>query len=160
MGPLHDGFVDELVKLAAKEDKQLEKLYRQVRRKQGRAPSRGMSNLRGKGRKVSRDYLASMLLGAAATPALTILGGKISRGLHNRAIMSAIKKAKTPKQAKALRRELYSGKSIGRTMPGARAQDRPIATAADLAGDAGKGALYGSVLQMMRDRYAGSAGVS
>jgi len=100
------------------------------------------------------------MLGAAATPALTILGGKISRGLHNRTIRSALKRAKSAKDIKALRRELHTGKTVGRVVPGGRIQRQPIATPADVAGDVAKGALYGSVLQMMRDRYAGSAGVS
>jgi hypothetical protein len=160
MNPFLDGFADELIKLGKKNaDAEIRKMYRDVRREQGDMPSAALSGLRGKGRQVSRDYLASMILGAATTPAMSLIGGKVSRGLHNRQILAAIKKAKTPKQIKQLRRELYTGKLIGSHRPAMRAQEKPILSTTDLAADASKGALYGSVLQMLRDRYSGSAGV-
>lgn len=160
MSALLDGFASELVKIAKiTDEEEMNRVYRAVRREQGRAPESALTGLRGKGRQVSRDYLASLLLGAAATPLLSIAGGKISRALHNRQILSALKKARTPKEIRKLRRELYTGKAVGRYRPGMRPQEKPILTPADLAADASKGALYGSVLQMLRDRYSGSAGV-
>jgi len=163
MTPLLDGFADELVKCARRDDwddkSKLHDLYTKVKRRQGNVRGGRMSKLRGSGHPVSRDYLASMMLVAMARPLLTLTSGKISRALHNRQIMKAIRSAAKPKDVRKLKRELQSLKSIGHVRPGMRVQDRPIMTPASLAGDMASGALYGSVIQMLRDRYSGSKGV-
>ena len=162
MQPLVYGFTDELVKLSAtaQVDVDLSKAYRQAK-KETRGDDKtesALRQLRGKGRQVSRDYLASMLLGASMTPAAALLGRRITRGLHNKEILRELAKAKGGKRRKMLARELYSGKLIGGAKPGKRKQLQPTMTKSELAGFAVRGGVMGSLVQMLRDRFAGSAG--
>lgn len=162
------GFTDELLKLAGKrmsqaerEEQQLRALYRDVKaRSQKGGSDSSLRKLRGKGRKVSRDYLASTLIGAAATPAALLASGKLSRVLNNREVIKAMKGVRGARR-KALSAHLESGPMLGRTkVPDLlKGKKKPMMTHAELAGHAARGGAMGSIIQMIRDRFSGSAGV-
>jgi hypothetical protein len=165
MDYLLDGFTDELLKLASRktraerEDAELRALYREVKKKSQRGGGGGLKDLRGKGRQVSRDYLASTAIGAAAAPAAVLLGGKISRLLHNRDVAKAMKGLRG-KRRRAVAKHLESGKLVGGPkLPGMKGKP-PMFTRAELAGHAVRGGAMGSIIQMLRDRFSGSAGVN
>lgn len=159
-----EGFTNELLKLAGsqsaveRESAELRSLYRDVKKKsQGGASDAALKKIRGKGREVSRDYLASAMIGATAGPAAVLLGGKLSRKLHNRDVIKAMK-GLSGKRKKQIAKHLELGPTIGKTkIPGIQGQ-RPIMTHPELAGSAARGAAMGSVIQMIRDRFSGSAG--
>jgi len=152
------GFTKELIKLAGADPDDELRLYRQVRREQSKPDRAGLSAIRGHGRQVSRDYLASLLIGALAQPASYLLGGRISRALHNREIMRAMKGTRSLSRRRELARYLQKGPLVGRAGFATPIGKKPIMSYSDLAGHAGRGALMGSVIQMLRDRYSGSAG--
>jgi len=163
MGPLLNGFADELEKLGAADDfeRQMRKALRDAR-SSGAAGDEGqgiIDALRGKGRPVSRDYLAATILGALATPAAALATKAVSRGLHNRSVIKALKSTSSKRQKSLLQKQLQAGPAIGPNVPKAKAGLEPLMTHAELGGQATRGALYGSVLQMLRDRFSGSAGV-
>lgn len=167
MSYLFNGFADELVKMAGpttmskKERAEYQSLYRSVKRKSQKMNSEsGLKNLRGSGRRVSRDYLSSTALGALGTPAAVVVGAKITKGVRNKDILKAMVKAPTVKRRKQLAHGLETrglvGKGGGIGLPHKK---DPIISHAELAGHAARGGLMGSVFQMLRDRFSGSAGV-
>ena len=155
-----EGFSSELLKIATrstikKEDAELRALYRKVKKKSQRAGTG--SKIRGQGRKVSRDYLASALIGAAATPAALLLGGKVSRVLHNKEVRKAMS-GLSGKRKKAVGRHLELGPTVGKaSFPKVRGKS-PVMTHSELGGQAARGAAIGSIIQVLRDRFSGSAG--
>jgi hypothetical protein len=167
MSYLLNGFADELVKMAGpsgmsqKERDEYSKMYRSVKRKTQRGSmDSGLKNLRGSGRRVSRDYLSSTALGALGTPAAIVVGAKITKGVRNKDILKAMVKAPTVKRRKQLAHGLETrglvGKGGGIGFPHKK---DPIISHADLVGHAARGGIMGSVFQMLRDRFSGSAGV-
>ena len=164
MQNLLNGFADELVKMAGpsgmskKERDEYTKMYRSVKRKTQRGGDSGLKNLRGSGRRVSRDYLASAALGAMATPAAILVGAKLTKSIRNKDILKEMAKA-TPKRREQLAGGLETRGLVGRGGGiGLPKKKDPILSHADLAGHAARGGVMGSVFQMLRDRFAGSAG--
>lgn len=153
MTPLLRGFAGELVKLAD-ENKDL---LREAKQEAKELPkdTEAIRMLRG-GSPVSRNYLSSTLIGAAAAPAMAIAGKSITRALHNRGVRKAIREAPIGSARRALLRgELQTGPLVGRMRPDLPISKRPALTAGELASDAAKGGLMGSIVQMIRDRYSG-----
>jgi len=166
MSYLLNGFADELVKMAGPtgmsktERDEYNKLYRSVRRKSSKGIDSGLKNLRGSGRRVSRDYLSSTALGAVGTPAAIIVGAKITKGVRNKDILKAMVKAPTMKRRKQLAHGLETRGLVGRGGGiGFPHKKDPVISHADLAGHAARGGIMGSVFQMLRDRFSGSAGI-
>lgn len=165
MTPFITGFGNELIKLAKdkkfKVDVDPDQAYRAARRG-GREDDLEMqsalSSIRGKGQRVSRDYLASMLLGAASFPAAMMGGKGITRMMHNRQVIKELAKTKSRKGQARLQRKLQGGPIVGSSAKNYPGGD-PLMSTSELAGAAGRGALAGSVLEMLRDRFAGAAGV-
>jgi len=156
MTPFLRGFTDELVKLGADETDYkdaLREARRDIRSQKGDST---LAHLRGQGAPVSRDYLASMVIGAASVPALSIVGKMIARKIGNRQAAHLLAKTIDPKKRKAILSEMHRGPAIGRAMPGTALNKRPLMTHGDLASDAAKGALGGTVVQMIRDHFSGS----
>lgn len=160
------GFATELVKLSASngmssgEKAEYKKLYRNVRRRSQKGnDNSGLDKLRGQGRRVSRDYLSSTILGAAGTPAAILIGAKITKGARNKDILKAMAKAKTPSQRKRLATGLETRNLTGRGGGiGLPHKKDPIVSKSELVGHAARGGIMGSVFQMLRDRFSGSAG--
>jgi len=145
----------------SEDDRRLNKLYRTLKQR-----ARGEHNLessldkiRGKGRQVSRDYLASMIIGGAATPLALLGGSRIARGLHNRDVRKAIAATRSSAAKKALRAELQTGPIVGRSYGHKSPAMKPLTTTSELAGQGVRGAVMGSIIQMLRDRFSGSAGL-
>lgn len=152
------GFADELVKLAETNPSEMRAVLREAKQEAQEAPrdAESIRSIRGKGAPVSRDYLASMLIGGLATPLLTVAGKRISRTIHNRAVEKALKGTLRPGKRKALQAELQTGPLVGRPRPDLPLGKRPQVTPADILSDAAKGVIGGSLVQMIRDRYSGS----
>ena len=154
------GFTAELIKLAGgqadRETAELRALYRTVKKQGQKKSGARLARLRGKGRTVSRDYLASAMIGATATPAAILLGNKISRLLHNKDLRRAMKGVRR-KRRRAISTHLETGPTIGRSGIHAKGK-KPLMTHADLAGTAVRGGAMGSIIQMLRDKFSGSAG--
>jgi len=166
MNHLLNGFADELVKMAGpsgmpkSERDEFNRLYRNVKREsQKGGVDQGLKDLRGSGRRVSRDYLASTMLGAIGTPAAMIIGAKISKGAKNKDILRQMVKAPSMKRRKQLASNLETRGIVGRGGGiGFPRKKDPILSHHDLAGQAARGGIMGSVFQMLRDRFSGSAG--
>lgn len=156
MNPFLAGFKDELVKLGADETDYTAALREARRDLRSQNNDSALKAIRGKGAPVSRDYLASMVIGAASVPALAVVGKLISRKIGNRQAAHLLAKTIDPKKRKAILSEMHRGPVIGRAMPGVALNKRPLLTHGDLASDAAKGALGGTVVQMIRDHFAGS----
>ncbi len=142
MQPMLSGFVDELVKIADVAS--------------DAAPHADHHH---KGVPVTRNYMASVAIGAAAAPLLALIGKGITRMLHNKDIGHALKSVEGGAKRESLMNEIHTGPIFGRIRPDLPANQRPLVTPADLAGDVAKAALTGSIVQMIRDRFSGSAGV-
>jgi len=162
-----EGFADELVKLAGKrsssagaEDEDLLALYQRVKSRSDKGLNDStLKKIRGKGRQVSRDYLASTLIGSVATPVALLGSKRISRALHNREVLKAMQGVKG-RRRKALAGYLESGPMLGKTkVPGMMKGKKPMMTHAELAGHSIRGGAMGSIIQMLRDRFSGSAGI-
>ena len=164
MDHLLAGFANELVKLStargeqSDSDEELRELYKEVKKKSQGGGDGGLDKIRGHGRRVSRDYLASSLIGATATPAAVLLGKKISRGMHNRDVIRAMKGLKGARR-KSLEQYIEKGPVFSKGGPPFSKQ-APMMTHGELAGHAARGGVMGSVIQMLRDRFSGSAGAS
>jgi len=143
---------------AEKEDARLRQLYLDVKKRSGAGADRGIDKIRGKGRKVSRDYLASMLIGAGATPIAMLASSKLSRLVHNKEIQRAIAATRNRSMKRALRSKIQKGPMIGPTYPKKPTPDKPLMTLSETAGHGARGAVMGSLVQMLRDRFSGSAG--
>lgn len=162
MTPFLSGFADELVKISSSGDVPLQDVFREAKKETKAQPSRdrALSSLRGSGTPVSRDYLASMLIGGASAPLISILGKKISRHMGNKDVRRALAATRSSKKRKAIMAELHTGPTIGRSAPGAPLGKRPLLTHGELASDAAKGAVAGGAIQMIRDYFAGSSPTS
>lgn len=148
-------FADELVKVA--EPDLAQAAFRDAKAETSKKPHDGaMRSLIHGGAPVKRNYLASMLIGAAATPALALLGKKLTRTLHNREVLHAMKSAKDPKVLERLKGEFHHGPLLGRSRPDLALNHRPAMTHGDLLGSTVSGSLGGSLVQMIRDRLSGS----
>lgn len=159
MEALLTGFGDELEKLAKtkaerdfeREQRALQRALRKTTRKAyGGTPS--LEKLRGKSSPRQRDYLASGALAAAGYPAISLLSATVGRKLRNRTTMNALKGLKI-RDRKAMREKLETGPLVAKTHlsknPGQLSRE-------DLATRAITGGAIGSLLQAMRDRFAGS----
>ena len=160
MQPLLHGFVDELVKIGFvdEEDARLRQMYRDVKRKKAPESDKILRALRGHGRQVSRDYLASMILGAVTAPLGMLVGKKISRMMHNRDVMKAISQASSRKVRRHLRGHLHTGPTVGRSGVGLPTSKQPLMDLPELGGNTARGAAMGLIFQMIHDRVSGSTG--
>lgn len=165
MRPLLSGFGDELVKLGANPelDVDIDKAMSEAAIDQNTVNNpysvgEALSNLRGEGREVSRDYLASMLIGATAFPLAAAFGNKFNRALKNKSVMRAMRGKRFGKRR--LANELETGKTFGAYKPGRPSREQPALTHHEALGAAARGGLYGSGVQMVRDRFSGAAGVN
>jgi hypothetical protein len=152
-----NGFADELVKLASRPPDVLAAMEMAKAEDRAQPTNRRMlRSLRGQGAPVSRDYLASAIMGALSVPAMAVLGKAVSRKLNNRAILYAAK-GSFGKARQGMLAEMQTGKLIGRARPDLKLGQRPLMTTGELAGSALTGGLGGSIVQMIRDRVSGSA---
>jgi hypothetical protein len=155
MQPFLSGFASELVKSA--ESAADKSVFREAKADaaelpKDEAPIRAM---RPPG-PITRNYVASGLIGALAPALLTIASSAIGRAVHNRSIMHELEEARTPWARKALNNRLVKGPLIGRENPYAPFSQRPVNSHRDLISEAGGGAITGSIVQMLKDRYSGS----
>lgn len=104
--------------------------------------------------KPQRDYMGSMLIGAMSTPAIALLGKTMARYLENRGLQKALKGAGGHEARQAILSEMHTGPIIGPFRPGLQRKQRPLMTYDELLTDATKGAVGGSVIQMIRDHFA------
>ena len=141
-----------------REQAQLKKLYRDVKKKSKKGSRRGLGKIRGEGRRVSRDYLASLGIGAASYPAAILAGKGLTRALHNREVRRAIARTRGRSAKKALRGEFQRGPMVGPNRPGSQSSKKPLLTTSQVAGEGVRGAVMGSIIQMLRDKFSGSAG--
>jgi hypothetical protein len=153
MGPLLVGFGDEIEKLAkddefAKQRRALARDLRKVTRVKG---SPKVESLRGKSSPRQRDYVASAAIGAAAYPAIVVLQQLARRKFGNRALSKAMATA-----SKKDRKRLKSRMDVSPLVGSITAKKRPRISKQDLAAVSVRGGAMGSLLQMVRDRYAGS----
>lgn len=146
------GFADELVKVgsASERDKELRKALRAA--KKGSYSSDSGESFLGRSGRHGRNYAGATALGAIASPLMFLAGRKAGRVLHNKGVMKALKSA-TPKQRKALKKQLQKGPTISSGIPKPRPGMEPLATTSELGSNVVRGALYGSVLQALKDRY-------
>lgn len=149
-------FDDELEKLAAPTQEELQEAYDRVRREERNGGSSLADAIRGKGKPVSRDYLSSALIGAAAAPAISLLSSVVSRRLRNRGLAKMLGSARTKVQRRAIKDQMVTGPVFGKTKPGDKWNTAPLMTPEDAIGKAVGGAAAGSAVQMVRDRYSGS----
>lgn len=140
------------------ERKEFQRLYRDVQSKSSKGTEGSLKKLRGKGREVSRDYLASMIIGAGGTPLARLAGARLSRALHNRDIRKAIARTKKPSIRRALRSKIETGPAVGPSYSVGKHKGKPLMTTGDVVGHGVYGAVLGSLVQMLRDRFSGSAG--
>lgn len=104
---------------------------------------------------VRRNYLASMLIGAVAAPAMGILGKGLGRTLRNHELMRAARVATDEGRRAELLAKVEHGPLVGRFNPDAPPNERPVSDLAEVSGRAAQGALTGSALQMLRDHFSG-----
>lgn len=145
------GFVSEIAKVAGEDP------YREVLQEARREAGKGSKkfSIREGGGPVRRDYLTSTLISGATFPLVTLAGKMISRKMHNRDVMRAMAQA-SPGKKKQLAKEMLTGKLIGRGRPDLPSGERPMMTHGDLISDVGRGALIGSAVQAIRDRFSGA----
>ena len=147
------GFTDELVKVGSKRDDEgdMRRAMRAAKRSTDRSSSK--DSLFNRGQRASKNYLAATTLGAIAAPALSLVGRKAGRVFHNKAVMRAMKSA-TKTQKRKLKKQMKTGPVLGSGIPKAKPGKDPLITTPELGGQAVRGALYGSVLQMLKDHYS------
>lgn len=149
------GFTDELVKLGAKSNpkQELQEVLhsgRQAVKEEGFDES-----LLSQGRSYGKNYLAATLLGAMGYPLIGLASRKAGRSIHNRIVQSAIKATKNPRQRRKLKASLESGPIFGKGVPKSKPGKEPLMTASELGSQAMRGALGGSVVQALKDRFSG-----
>lgn len=160
MGPILEGFNNELTKLATKPLSQFEKDQRKMERDVLRVQkklSKGnhpFDRLRGESSPRQRDYLASALIASAAYPGVRLGTSAVGRALRNRSLRKAITGA-SRKQRKRLSKRIESGPAVVTHASGKKG----LATREHLMTDAARGAMVGSIVQMVRDRFSGSTAV-
>lgn len=157
MEPVLAGFDDELQKLAVRRLTDVERQQRSLNRDLRRATQRAnrghpLGSLRGKSSPRQRDYLASAGIAALTYPLLGLLGAKVGRGLRNRATLKAMRGVPRLRRKK-LHRKLETGSLIA---PSHLKTKTGQLTREDLAGRAAQGAVVGSLVMALRDRFAGS----
>lgn len=150
------------VKLGSESMDSSDLAFREAKRETRRQPSRdgALRALRGDGTPVSRNYLASMLIGGISVPAVAIMSKRISRALNNKAVqreMRSLGPMASMKKVRALRDELHTGPSFGRARPGTPMNTRPLITHGEAAGLAASGVASGGLVQIIRDHFSGSA---
>jgi hypothetical protein len=156
MVPWLAGFADELVKLSSSSIPELKEALQVAKQENKPTDRRLLGQLRGRGAPVSRDYLASAIIGALAVPSVGIAGSAIARALHNRSVLRAVAAASGRGNKHQIMKELKGGSLIGRARPDLPASKRPVITGGELLASSASGALGGSVVQMLRDRVSGS----
>jgi len=139
------GFVDELTKTAMGD----KALLRQALA--GKDDPTAKDIVTGTIHNQTRNYLKTMLLGAAVAPAMTLIARGLGRYVHNRNVRAALGVAVGRKSKTALRAQLKQGPIFGRSL-GQAPNLAPMITHADLASDVAIGAIGGSVVQALRDR--------
>lgn len=157
MTPFIHGFSSELVKLGSDyrlRPEDLRKIHREAKRDKGSGDKDIMKSIRGEGEQVSRDYLAGMLIGAGTMPGVELSAQALARKINNAEVSRAMAKAPASRRAE-LAAKIHRGKLVG----SAGSKIAPLVTRGQLAGSAARGALLGSVVQMIRDRFSGAKGV-
>lgn len=96
------------------------------------------------------DYLTSMLMAAAAAPVISIAGRGVARALHNRAGIRALEGAKDAASVRRIQEEIHQGPLVGHSRPDLPLNKRPMVTPADLASDAAKAVLSGTLVHAAR----------
>ncbi len=158
MDTLLAGFGDELTKLATPKLSEFEKKRRKSERdlrsvtEKAQARPDLFERLRGKGAPRKRDYLASAALGALTYPLIGILRGKVGRGLRNRTTLKAMASA-SRRERRGLRRKLESGNLVARSH---LTKKKGQLSREDMLARTAHGAVAGSLITALRDRFAGS----
>ena len=154
------GFSSEIEKLATKPlsayEKDQRKLERDVTFVTGHVSRKNpIDKLRGSSSPRQRDYLASALIAAAAYPAIRIGTSVIGRKIRNKSLQKAMVGA-----SKGQRKRLSKRIETGPMIVGHASGKRGLMTREGLMTDAARGAITGSLLQMVRDRFSGSTPVT
>jgi hypothetical protein len=148
-------FADELMKLGSTtEELNLAQAMREARSK---GKKEGVYDKLTSGSPTKRNYITSLLIGALATPGVGLASGLVKRVLRNRSLAQLAAKTSGRGARKEILAQSLSGPVFGRVKPGMRWNTIPLMTPEDLASQAAGGAIMGSVVQAMRDRYSGSA---
>lgn len=165
MSNLLSGFQAELIKLASDGSPvpfvltknpgagELNRALREVK-KETKSDS-AWKKIRTGGAPVHRNYLASMLIGAAAAPAMGIMGKGVSRLVRNRALIRAAAKAGDEAKSLELMGRVERGPLIGRFKPDATPGEKATVDTTELLGRAASGAMTGSLIQGIRDHFSG-----
>ena len=150
MNWLLEGFADEMqkiskeatpqltalreVKLRAKADRDVEKVIKEIGVEERAAKKSG-----------KKDYAASAGFGALTMPAIGLASAAVRRKVVNAALKREVGKAGTVSAKKALVKKLEKG---------------PLMSSGDVAGQAAKGAIMGSLYQAVKDQIMDGAGKS
>lgn len=105
---------------------------------------------------VSRNYLASMLIGAAAAPMTSIIGKGLGRVIRNRAVLRAARHAGDEARRLELLGKVEKGPLIGRFHPDTPANMRPAVDSSELGGRVAAGVMTGSLVSALRDHFSGA----
>ena len=105
--------------------KQNEDVQKALRKARRMSSREDLEKALGRERHTKRDYSIAALIGAAGMPAGMLLSRGVARALKNRTLRQA----------------------------GKRIESGRLATNPELAGEAARGAMFGSVLQALRDRF-------
>ena len=134
-----------------KDDEQYRQLYREVKKRSQKGPAGKPFKPKAPS---SRDYLASAAIGAGATPLALLGGARLSRAMHNRELRKALGYVRGRSAKRGIRSQLKTGPTLG---PSYRRQGskKPLMTYAETAGHGARGAVMGSLIQMLRDRFSG-----
>lgn len=106
-----------------------------------------------KGKNTSKNYLAAAVLGAMTAPAVFLAGRGAGRVFHNSAVKAAIKATKSPRKRLELKKQFQTGPVVSTGIPRPKPGLEPLISTSEAGGQAVRGALYGSALQMLKDRY-------
>lgn len=146
MHPFLAGFVDELTKEAGSSDGAL--LRRSLSGKDDPTAQEIVSTSI---RNPVQNYMKTMLLGAVAAPAMTMLSRRVGRFVHNRDVMRAAARAVGAESKDQILSTLKTGRWIG-SSAGHSPFTTPSMSHADLASDITNGVIGGSVIQAIRDK--------
>lgn len=161
------GFKLELTKLASAgesvvplvlhknpDPSELKKALREVKRDTSR-DSAWKRITSGASAPVRRNYLASMLIGAAAAPAALLVGKSLSRAIRNKTVMREVGKATDEAKKLELLGKVERGPLIGHFHPDTPPHLRPTMDTSEVGGRMAAGAMTGSIIQGIRDHFSG-----
>jgi hypothetical protein len=149
-------FSDELTKIAEVPAEEID-LARAMREARSKGRKEGVYEKLTSGAPTKRNYITSLLIGALATPGVGLASGLVKRVLRNRSLAQLAAKTSGSGAKKAILAQSLSGPIFGRVKPGMKWNTVPLMTPEDLASQAAGGAIMGSLVQALRDRYSGSA---